>query len=108
LPEDILDVSDGTFQEEVLQSETPVLVDFWAVWCAPCRMIASTVEQLAQAYKEKLKVVKLNVDENMQTASKYGVMSIPTLILFKGGEVKETIVGVQPQEKIAAAVSKHL
>jgi thioredoxin 1 len=106
--EDFLDVSDHTFEQEVIQSELPVLVDFWAVWCAPCKMVIPTIEHLAQTYKDRLRIVKLNVDENMKTSSKYGVMSIPTLLLFKGGELKETIVGAQPQEKIVEIVSKHL
>jgi thioredoxin 1 len=106
--EDFLDVSDGTFEKEVLQSELPVLVDFWAIWCAPCNLVVPTLEHLAQTYKDKLKIAKLNVDENMKTSSQYGVMSIPTLLLFKGGEVKETIVGAQPQEKIVDIISKHI
>jgi thioredoxin 1 len=108
LSEDFLNVNDGTFGQEVIRSEIPVLVDFWAVWCAPCKMIVPTLEQLAKTYKDRLKIVKLNVDENMNTSSKYGVMSIPTLLLFKGGEIKETIVGAQLQEKIVEIVSKHL
>jgi thioredoxin 1 len=108
LSEDFLNVTDGTFEQEVILSEIPVLVDFWAVWCAPCKMIVPTLEHLAQTYKDRLKIVKLNVDENMNTSSKYGVMSIPTILLFKGGEIKETIVGAQRQEKIVETVSKHL
>jgi len=108
LSEDFLNVTDGTFEQEVIRSELPVLVDFWAVWCAPCKMIVPTLEHLAQTYKDRLKIVKLNVDENMNVSSKYGVMSIPTLLLFKGEEIKETIVGAQPQEKIVETVSRHL
>lgn len=108
MSEDFLDVSDSTFEQEVIQSELPVLVDFWAIWCAPCKMVIPTIEHLAQTYKDQLRIVKLNVDENMKTSSKYGVMSIPTLLLFKGGELKETIVGAQPQERIVEIVSKHL
>jgi thioredoxin 1 len=108
LSENFLDVSDETFEREIIQSELPVLVDFWAVWCAPCNMVVPTMEHLAHTYKEQLKIVKLNVDENMKTSSKYGVMSIPALLLFKGGELKETIIGAQPQEKIVESVSKHL
>ena len=108
MSEDFLDVSDHTFEQEVIQSEIPVLVDFWAVWCAPCKMVIPTMEYLAQTYKDRLRIVKLNVDENMKTASKYGVMSIPTLLLFKGGELKETVVGAQSQDKIVEIVSKHL
>ena len=108
MSEDFLDVSDGTFKQEVIQSELPVLVDFWAAWCAPCKMVIPTIQHLSQTYKDQLRIVKLNVDENMKTSSKYGVMSIPTLLLFKGGELKETILGAQPKEKIVEIVSKHI
>ena len=108
MAEAILDVTDDTFEEEVLKSELPVLVDFWAVWCAPCQMIVPALEHIAQNYKEKLKLLKLNVDENMKTSAKFGVRSITTLLLFKGGELKETIVGALPQNKIIDAISKHL
>jgi thioredoxin 1 len=108
LAEDILDISDDTFEEEVLKSELPVLVDFWAVWCAPCKMIVPTLEHLARNYKEKLKVFKMNIDENMKISAKFGIRSIPTLLLFKGGELKETIVGALPQNKIIDVISKHI
>lgn len=104
----ILNVTDASFEEEVLKSELPVLVDLWAVWCGPCHLVAPTVESMAQEYAEKLKVVKLNVDENQAVPAKYGIMSIPTLLLFKSGELKETIVGALPKGKIIEAVSKHL
>lgn len=104
----IMNISDDTFEEEVLKNELPVLVDFWAVWCAPCQMIAPTLDFLAQNYSEKLKIVKLNIDENMKTPSKYGIRSIPTLLLFKEGEMKEMIVGVYPQDKIISILSKHI
>ena len=106
--EDILNVTDASFEEEVLKSELPVLVDFWAVWCGPCRMVAPTVESMAQEYAGKLKVAKVNVDENQAIPAQYGIMSIPTLLLFKGGELKETIVGALPKGKIVEVVSKHL
>jgi thioredoxin 1 len=108
LSEDILNVTDDTFEEEVLKAELPVLVDFWAVWCGPCQMIAPTVEYLAQNYKEKLKVAKVNVDDNMNVPAKYGIMSIPALLLFKGGEVVETVIGALPQDKIVDTIEKHL
>jgi thioredoxin 1 len=108
LAEEIAQVSDDSFEEEVLKNELPVLVDFWAVWCAPCHMVAPSVENLAQSYKDKLKVVKLNVDENPKTPANYGILSIPTLLLFKGGELKETIIGALPQNKIEDAITKHL
>ena len=106
--EDILNVSDASFEEEVLKSEIPVLVDFWAVWCGPCRMVAPSVESMAQEYQGKLKVVKVNVDENQAVPAKYGIMSIPTLLLFKAGELQETIIGAMPKGKIVEAVAKHL
>ena len=106
--EEIVNVSDDTFEEEVLQNELPVLVDFWAVWCAPCQMVVPTLEYLTQSYKDKLKVVKLNVDENMKISAQYGITSIPALLLFKGGELKETMIGAQPQDKIVDVISKHL
>ena len=108
MAEDISSVSDDTFEEEVLKAELPVLVDFWAVWCAPCHAITPALESLNQKYEEKMKVVKLNVDENMKTPSKYGITSIPTLLLFKEGELKETLVGVHSQDKIEKSVGKHL
>ena len=108
MSEDILNVTDGNFDEEVLKAGTPVLVDFWASWCVPCRMIAPTVEQLAESHGDKLKVAKMNVDENMKTPGKYGIRGIPTLLLFKGGELKETLVGVQSKDKIIEIISKHL
>jgi len=104
----IVNVMDANFEEEVIGSELPVLVDFWAVWCGPCRMVSPFVEQIAQEYSDRLKVAKLNVDENQGIPAKYGIMSIPTLLLFKGGELKETIVGALPKDKIVDAVSKHL
>jgi len=108
LSADILNVSDASFDEDVLKSTLPVLVDFWAEWCMPCRMIAPTVENIAETHQEKLKVAKMNVDENMKTPSKYGIRGIPTLLLFKAGEIKETMVGVQPRDKIVEIISKHL
>ena len=108
MSEEMSHVTDGTFEEEVIKSPLPVLVDFWAVWCGPCHMVAPTLEDLAQNYKDKLKVVKVNVDENREIPAKYGIMSIPTLLLFKGGEVKETIIGALPKDQIVKAVAKHL
>jgi len=100
--------TDANFDAEVLKSPLPVLVDFWASWCGPCLMIAPVVEELAETYKGKLKVVKMNVDENGQTPQTYGIMFIPTLILFKGGEPKEKIDGVQPKSKLIEIISKHI
>ncbi|MHB8093420.1 MAG: thioredoxin [Candidatus Aminicenantales bacterium] len=105
---EIVQGSDAAFEQDVIKSEIPVLVDFWAPWCGPCRMIAPAVEAVAQTYAGKLKVVKLNVDDNPKTPARYGIMGIPTLILFKGGEVKETIVGVVPKTKIEELVAGHV
>lgn len=105
---DVLNVTDANFEDEVLKSALPVLIDFWAEWCMPCRMIAPTVENIAQTYTDKLKVTKMNVDENIKTPSKYGIRGIPTLLLFKGGELKETIVGAQSRDKIVEVITKHL
>jgi len=100
--------SDATFDAEVLKSDLPVLVDFWAPWCGPCHMIAPVVDELAEAHRGKLKVVKMNVDENGRTPQTYGVMAIPTLILFKGGQVKEKAVGVLPKAKLVELITKHI
>jgi thioredoxin 1 len=108
LAEAIINITDSTFEQEVMKSELPVLVDFWAVWCGPCQMITPTMEYLAQAYHGKLKVTKLDVDGNIRVTSRYGVRSIPTLLLFKGGELKETMVGALPQDKIVSIISKHI
>ena len=94
--------TDDNFDSEVLKSDVPVLVDFWAPWCGPCKMIAPVVEELASTYDGKAKIGKLNTDENQQVAMKYGVMSIPTLIIFKNGEPAARIVGVQPKDTIEA------
>lgn len=101
-------VSDKLFEEEVLKTDLPVLVDFWAVWCAPCHMVAPALENLAESWKDKLKVVKVNVDENAALAARYGIMSIPALLLFKGGELKETLIGALPQDKIQETIASHL
>ena len=104
----ILTGTDANFDAEVLKADLPVLVDFWAPWCGPCQMIAPLVEEIAEAHKGKLKVVKMNVDENARTPQTYAIMAIPTLILYKGGEVKEKIVGFLPKAKFNDLLAKHI
>jgi thioredoxin 1 len=101
-------VTDATFKQEVLESELPVLVDFWAPWCGPCRMVAPVVDEIADQYTGKLKVVKVNTDENPQVASQYGIRSIPTLMIFKGGEKKDTVVGAVPKTTLSTTVEKYI
>jgi thioredoxin 1 len=96
----VQDVTDNNFQAEVIESELPVLVDFWAPWCGPCRRVSPVVEEIAKERAEGLKVVKMNTDENQQTAIKFNVLSIPTLMLFRNGEVAKTVIGAYPKRKI--------
>jgi thioredoxin 1 len=104
----ITDVSDLTFQAEVIESEVPVLVDFWAPWCGPCRMVAPVLEEIAQEKGDALKIVKLNTDENQQTAIAYEVLSIPTLILFKGGTEAKKVIGAYPKKRLEAELEPAL
>ncbi len=104
----IIDVTDATFDQEVLKSDLPVLVDFWAVWCVPCKALVPALEQIASSQEGKLRVVKFNVEENQSVPSRYGVRGLPTLLLFKGGDVRETLVGAMSRDRILAAVTKHL
>ncbi len=104
----VLEVTDATFDQEVLQSQQPVLVDFWAVWCGPCKAIAPVVDSVAAAYAGKLKVAKVNVDENGGVPSRYGIRGIPTLLFFKGGKVADQIVGYVSQEAIQEKVDRLL
>jgi thioredoxin 1 len=102
------EVTDATFEESVLNADMPVLVDFWAVWCGPCKMIAPALEEIAEEYQDQVQVAKLDVDHNGQTAMNYGVMGIPTLILFKDGEEAERLVGFMPKEKLISRLAPHL
>ncbi len=104
----VSEVTDDNFQAEVLEAQTPVLVDFWAPWCGPCRMVGPVVEEIAKERADALKVVKLNVDENQQTAIAYDVMSIPTLILFSNGEVAKKVIGAYPKRKLEAELEPSL
>ncbi len=103
-----LAVSDATFKSEVLSSDKPVLVDFWAEWCGPCKMIAPVVDEIATEYDGKLKVVKVDVDSNPGSSMQFGVRSIPTLLLFKGGQVVEQIVGALPKRHLVDKITAHL
>ncbi|HFB83799.1 thioredoxin [Thermosulfuriphilus ammonigenes] len=104
----VVQVTDATFEQEVINSETPVLVDFWAAWCGPCRAIAPIIDELAEEYAGKLKVAKLNVDESPVTPGKFGIRAIPTLIIFKDGQVAQQITGAVAKATIEAAIRKVL
>lgn len=108
MSEHVKEVNDNSFEKEVLQSEKPVLVDFWAAWCAPCRMMNPTVEAVADEYKESAGVVKLNVDENPSTSQRYGIKGIPTMILFRNGKEEERIVGATSKEALSRVIGKHV
>ena len=103
-----LTLTDGNFKSEVLDSKIPVLVDFWAEWCAPCKMVAPVVEKIAKEYIGKLKVGKVNVDDNAETPTQYGIQGIPTLILFKDGQVVNQLVGFQSEQKLKSAIDSVL
>lgn len=103
-----IEVTDSNFEAEVLKSDKPVLIDFWAVWCGPCKMIAPTVEEIAKEYDGRLKVCKLDVDSNPQTAMKYGIRSIPTLLIIKDGQVAEQMVGAVPKRQMVEKISLHV
>ena len=104
--QDVVNIGDVEFKKEVLDSQTPVIVDFWATWCAPCRAIAPALEELAAQYKGKVKVAKVNIDDNQDTPQQYGIRSIPTLLVFKGGRVVDQIVGAVPKAKLEEAIRK--
>ncbi|MDJ0658456.1 MAG: thioredoxin [Crocosphaera sp.] len=101
-------VTDSSFKADVLESDVPVLVDFWAPWCGPCRMVAPVVDEIAEQYSGQVKVVKLNTDENPNTASQYGIRSIPTLMIFKGGQRVDMVVGAVPKTTLASTLEKYL
>ncbi|MDC0835280.1 Thioredoxin [Geitlerinema sp. FC II] len=103
-----VEVSDASFKEDVLESDLPVLVDFWAPWCGPCRMVGPVVDEIAQQYEGKVKVVKLNTDDNPEVASKYGIRSIPTLMIFKNGQRVDMVVGAVPKTTLANTLEKYL
>ncbi|HEY3725542.1 MAG TPA: thioredoxin [Solirubrobacteraceae bacterium] len=108
MPGPVAEVTDNNFQSEVIEAEVPVLVDFWAPWCGPCRRVSPIVEEIASERGEDLKVVKLNIDENQQVAQQFNVMSIPTLMLFRHGEVKKTVIGAYPKRKLEAELEPAL
>lgn len=108
MAENVIEFTDDNFQTEVQESSQPVLVDFWAPWCGPCRMIAPTITELAGEYSGKARVGKLNTDDNPKVASSLGISAIPTVLLFKGGEIVERFVGVQQKSKMSQAIDKHL
>jgi thioredoxin len=103
-----VEITDANFEKEVLQSDQPVLIDFWAVWCGPCKMIAPVVEELASEYEGKLKVGKMDVDNNPEASMRFGIRSIPTLMVFKGGKVVEQIIGAVPKKNLVDKVLPHI
>ncbi|HHV71940.1 MAG TPA: thioredoxin [Clostridia bacterium] len=106
--QNVVTITDNNFTEEVINSDQPVLVDFWAAWCGPCQMLGPVVDQIAEELSGKIKVGKLNVDENRATASQYGIMSIPTLLMFKDGKVVEKIVGALPKQVLMSKIEAYI
>jgi thioredoxin 1 len=105
---DVLQLTDANFDEEIVKSDIPAMVDFWAEWCGPCKMVSPVVEELAKEYKGKIKIASMDVDGNRQTPAKFGIRNIPTLIFFKNGEVSQTIIGAQPKSAIDQELKKLL
>ena len=103
-----LEISDQSFEEAVIKSDKPALVDFWAPWCGPCRMVAPVIDKLSEKYQDKFKFCKLNVDENPKTAAKFNVMSIPTIMLFKDGKVADTVIGAVPEDTLKTKIDRLL
>ena len=108
MSDQVSEVSDSSFDKDVLQSDKPVLVDFWAAWCAPCRILAPTVDAIAEKYATNARVVKVNVDDNPSISQRYGIKGIPTLILFKAGKEEERVVGATSKEAISRMIDKHV
>ena len=108
MSEHVLDVTDASFEQDVLQAPVPVLVDFWAAWCGPCRMIGPIVEELAEEYKDRVRVAKMNVDDNAGTPAQYGVRGIPALLFFKNGELVDQIIGAVPKTQVVGSLEKVL
>jgi len=108
MSEHVLNVTDASFEKDVLQAPVPVLVDFWAAWCAPCRMIGPIVEELAEEYKDRVKVAKMNVDDNTGTPAQYGVRGIPALLFFKNGELVDQIIGAVPKTQVVKSLEEVL
>ena len=104
----VVEFTDAGFQSDVISSQQPVVVDFWAPWCGPCKLLGPTIEELATAYSGKARVGKVNIDDNQQVASEFGISSIPTVMIFKGGKVVDNFVGVTPKARLSAAIESHL
>lgn len=103
-----VDIDDSSFEKEVLNSETVTVVDFWAPWCGPCRKMGPLLDEIAEEFKDKIKVVKINTDENLKTATEYQISSLPSIFIFKNGEAKETLVGLMPKTAIVSNIQKYL